>query len=214
MTRRRARNQEAREARKREIVISTLSMLSQSTYHSLTMNEIAEHAQVSKGTLYRYFSTKEALFLHIISELHERWLVELDNQLDDLDAPSDAHTVAALLTATLIDHDPLAALLTLLHQTIEHHIDAAEAMHFRRRLRDDMLPTAETLEQYLPSLQPGDGFRFLLWTQALICGLYPMANPGPVMQTTFRALDLSMFRMDFAGELHRSIVHLLQGWTP
>ncbi|MBR3650726.1 MAG: TetR/AcrR family transcriptional regulator, partial [Victivallales bacterium] len=40
-------------------------------YDEITMDEIAQLAQVGKGTLYRYFSSKEALLYAILQTGHE-----------------------------------------------------------------------------------------------------------------------------------------------
>jgi TetR/AcrR family fatty acid metabolism transcriptional regulator len=42
------------------------SLFAQRRYHEVRMEDIAQHARVGKGTLYRYFADKEDLFLAII----------------------------------------------------------------------------------------------------------------------------------------------------
>ena len=189
-----------------------VAALGQRPYQDISVVYLAEQLELSKSTLYLYFTTKEALYTEIVIEHHQRWSLSFEDALLDQEAPTSPRVVAALMTATLLEHDPLAQLLTLLHQDIEHALSVEQAMHLRRRLRDDLLPLSEHLERLLPSLSMGDGFRFLICAHALICGLWPLAHPAPNVTRTLDALDLSMFRMDFAGELHRAMVHMLQGW--
>jgi len=51
---------------KERILDAALEIFSQKGFHSATTDEIAERAGVGKGTLYRYFATKEKLFEELV----------------------------------------------------------------------------------------------------------------------------------------------------
>lgn len=212
LSRRTLKNQDSREAKRREIMEMALQLLDEQPYAQITLGELAQRGELARNTLYTYFATKEALYLEILSELMVKWLSALDEHLDDLRQELDADALAALTVATLDEARALPMLLALLHQSVEHNIELPEATAFRRRLRDAMLPTAELLEEVFIGFEPGDGFRYLLWCQALIAGLYPMTHPSPTVSRALGAMDLAMFRMDFGGELHRSLQMMLRGW--
>lgn len=53
-------------SKKNNIIKSATRLFSDKSFHDVTMDEIAERAKVSKGTLYRYFSSKENLYLEIL----------------------------------------------------------------------------------------------------------------------------------------------------
>jgi AcrR family transcriptional regulator len=61
--------EQARAARREQIIAAGLACFARSGYHAATMADVAAQAGVSKGTPYLYFATKEALFL----VLHEQW---------------------------------------------------------------------------------------------------------------------------------------------
>ncbi|MGH3194241.1 MAG: TetR/AcrR family transcriptional regulator, partial [Streptosporangiaceae bacterium] len=61
--------EEARAARRDQIVAAAAECFARSGYHVTTMADIAEAAGVSKGTPYLYFPSKEALFI----ALYEEW---------------------------------------------------------------------------------------------------------------------------------------------
>jgi AcrR family transcriptional regulator len=61
--------EQARAARREQILAAGLACFARSGYHAATMADVAAEAGVSKGTPYLYFTTKEALFL----ALHEQW---------------------------------------------------------------------------------------------------------------------------------------------
>ncbi len=61
--------EEARAARRDQIIAAAAECFATSGYHVTTMADIAEAARVSKGTPYLYFPGKEALFI----ALYEEW---------------------------------------------------------------------------------------------------------------------------------------------
>src|SRR5215468_355484 len=61
--------EQARAARRDQIVVAALACFARTGYHATTMADVAAQAGVSKGTPYLYFESKEALFI----ALHEEW---------------------------------------------------------------------------------------------------------------------------------------------
>jgi AcrR family transcriptional regulator len=61
--------EEARAARRDQIIAAAAESFARAGYHATTMADIAEAAGVSKGTPYLYFPGKEALFI----ALYEEW---------------------------------------------------------------------------------------------------------------------------------------------
>ena len=69
---------EARAARRDQIIAAAAECFARSGYHLTTMADIAEAAGVSKGTPYLYFPGKEALFI----ALYEEWDCGLTARVD------------------------------------------------------------------------------------------------------------------------------------
>ena len=57
-----------KEARPQELVAAALSLFVEKGFAATRLDEVAARAGVSKGTLYLYFDSKEALFLAVIRE--------------------------------------------------------------------------------------------------------------------------------------------------
>ena len=97
--------EQARAARREQIIAAGLACFARSGYHAATMAHVAAQAGVSKGTPYLYFDTKEALFL----ALHEEWDCGAGQRVDaviaalpDADRGSPRrvlHAVAAAIAA-------------------------------------------------------------------------------------------------------------------
>jgi AcrR family transcriptional regulator len=89
--------EEARAARRDQIIAAAAECFARSGYHVTTMADIAEAAGVSKGTPYLYFPGKEALFI----ALYEEWDCGLAARVDAAVGalPGPARSPRAVLAA-------------------------------------------------------------------------------------------------------------------
>lgn len=71
------------EERTQQILDAAMVVFANSGFHQARMDDIAEEAGVSKGTLYWYFDSKDDIILRILDRL-------FDVELDDLEALVDA----------------------------------------------------------------------------------------------------------------------------
>jgi AcrR family transcriptional regulator len=69
-------------AKREEILAAAVAEFAHRDFHEVLMDDVAARAGVGKGTLYRYFPTKEVLFvaavLRELSESHTEHLSTLD----------------------------------------------------------------------------------------------------------------------------------------
>lgn len=72
---------------KERILAAALKIFGEKGYHPATMAEIAEEANVGKGTLYWYFSSKEELFSGIIEQMIQTINLELRSVLEANEQP-------------------------------------------------------------------------------------------------------------------------------
>lgn len=94
--------EQARAARREQIIAAGLACFARSGYHAATMADVAAEAGVSKGTPYLYFDSKEALFL----ALHKEWDCGAGQRVDaaiaalpDLERQSPQRVLRAVATA-------------------------------------------------------------------------------------------------------------------
>jgi AcrR family transcriptional regulator len=75
----------ARPSARERILDAALDVFSDKGFHMATVDEIAERAEVGKGTLYRYFSNKEGLFTELVRLRLEDLEIQAGKVLDGHD---------------------------------------------------------------------------------------------------------------------------------
>jgi AcrR family transcriptional regulator len=97
-----------RRARKRGQILETASRIfATRVYHLVTMEEIAHAARVGKGTLYRYFPSKEDLYLAIVDDAFGLLITRLEAERASGVPPETAlQRMIEAIVATFAEHLP------------------------------------------------------------------------------------------------------------
>ena len=176
------------------------------------MAEVAERAGLVKAATYRYFETKETLFLEVLRAELDEWFDEL---VEKLSRPhkKPAEATARVLAETFCARPRLRALLPFLHGVLERNVGEADLRRFKHDLVELMARPAAALESKLGDLKRGDGMRLLVHTQALIVGLTQMAAHPPVLEAIFASdPTLLAYRVDLERELSAAVAALIRGY--
>jgi AcrR family transcriptional regulator len=97
-----------RRAAKREHIVGAASRVFASRpYHLVSMDDVAGAARVGKGTLYRYFPSKEELYLGVVAEAFDLLIRRLDRvEAEALPAPTALARMIEAIVETFAAHLP------------------------------------------------------------------------------------------------------------
>jgi AcrR family transcriptional regulator len=106
-------SQTVRQLAKREQIVGAASrVFAARPYHVVCMDDVAEAARVGKGTLYRYFSSKEDLYLGVVAEAFDLLIRRLERVEAEELPVADAFTrMIAAIVDTFARHLPFFRLL-------------------------------------------------------------------------------------------------------
>ena len=79
-----------KDARPAELLAAALQLFIEKGYAGTRLDDVAQRAGVSKGTLYLYFENKEDLFKAVVRESVVARISETADQIERFDGPSDA----------------------------------------------------------------------------------------------------------------------------
>ncbi len=182
-----------------------------SSHLETTVAEVAQRAGVAKGTVFLYFSTREALELAVLREQLTDFFADVDAALDETGRWTNAR-VTNTITRAVSERPLLVRLLCRLETTLEHHVSDALREEFRQFLLDHLVQTGLRLERRIPSLERnGGGIRLIVHVRALMTGLWMMAEAGPVIAKALEKPGMSALRVDFDREFEYCVTTLLAG---
>jgi len=208
----RARGDEDKAERVGAILAAGRELWSRSSWNDFTVGAVAERAGIVKGTVYLYFPSKERLLLAVFECLLEEYFDDVDRALEKQRGRWSATHVAEVLAKPIRHRDPFLRLLPIAGTLLEHNVDFAAALAFKRLMLRRLSATAGLIEARMRSLAHGDGLVFMLRANALLTGLASMAFPAPVIDRIFHDQpELRVLRVHLDREFSASITALLHG---
>lgn len=210
----RARQPEQKEERRRAIVQGALALWCETTFEEITMAQLASRLGLAKGTLYLYFETKEEVFLAVLDELLESWLVELAASFRQQRKLASARTVAQVVLRSLQTRRELVRLLPLVETLLDRGASDEAVVAFERRSLARITAAGLALETCFPAMTPNSGVRLLLLLRALIMGMYLRANkPARIRNMISGNEELRVFDVRFDREFLFAAEALIDGFV-
>jgi AcrR family transcriptional regulator len=106
-------NHEIRFRRQEEILDAAAKFFAAKGYSEANIQELADLLQVGKGTIYRYFPTKQELFLAAVDRLMKRLSEAIDRCIQAVDDPVDQIAEAVKTYLTFVAEQPEVAELLI-----------------------------------------------------------------------------------------------------
>lgn len=206
----RARSGPAKAARRADILAQTLHLWEGARYEDVTLQDVAGRVGLTKAALYGYFPTKESLFLSLYETLLAAFLGNLHKHLR-LGGVHSPGSLAALLGSLLLDHRALLRLIPHHAGLLERNISQERAARHKLWMLGELAPVAEQLETSLPGLPGGGGVALLIYTQALVAGLYPMSDPAPPVKAAMQDPQLTPLCVSLDAALPAALSALYRG---
>ena len=207
----RARTDEDKDERRRELLDAALALFVESSFPQVKMADVAKRARLSKGTVFVYFPTKESLFLALTDRELGAWADALHAELSEAGVSGSAQ-VATLVAQSLSSRKSLVRLMPLMTNILEHNVADAQIVELKLALLERILRVGAAFEARLPGLAAGGGARLVVRIYALVVGLQVVSELGPAAERALNARpELALLRLDFAAELESALADLLRG---
>jgi AcrR family transcriptional regulator len=211
MPKKRAISEEQKQQRRRDIIQSAWHLFACNPYEKVTMINVAANINVTKGTLYLYFPTKEALFLAIFSEEIDAVFNDINRGLEISKQNPTIKQFVELLRGILQNHPTFIRLTSILHIVLENNVDYQLIYDFKTLIRDQTLKAGSRLEESLSFLEPLEGAQVFLRIHEMIIGCQHVSDPGPVVAKVLDQPGFEVFQIDFATELLENVTNMLYG---
>ena len=219
MTFQRARSAEQRAERRRAILSTAATMLTELPVADLSLNELSRRVGLAKSNVLNYFDSREAVLLELSSSELADWVSDLDAAVGDprpdVPAGERAELLISAIVGTLARRPVLCDLISSQAAVLERNITTETALSFKRAAAVSYQRMIAVVVKTLPELGT-DGAGHFIATASLLAGaIWSHSHPVPAILAAYEAdPSLEAIRMAFEPALTDSLTTLLYGVLP
>jgi len=210
----RARKPEHKEQRRRAILEAAAELFREQGLDATSLNAIAARAGISKANVYRYFESREEIFLHLLLGDYEEWVSALEETLAPLAGSGAPEAVARALTESYLARPRLPSLVAALSSVLERNVTLEVVVAFKTRFMALAVRLTNALHAALPSLDMDRTRRFLMYSHFIVAGMWPSAHPPEAVRQALERPELQALRVEIERDLRGAIETLLRGLLP
>ncbi len=207
----RARTDERKNERKEAIYTAAFSLLKEHGYNDISFNGIATKAGFTKSNMYRYFSSKEDIFLSVFMELFEVWFGDCQARLQKLSKNSPLSKFANLWLDVYLAHPEFLDLIPLLFTSLEKNSSFEQLVKFKKRSKELLYLLAMEIGRIYPNVQGEKAFRFLSLSFAATSSYWAGSTENEALARVYALDELKEIRPDFKHDLSASIEVIIRG---
>ena len=207
----RARKPEQKAFRREEILNAAKALFAELDYEEISLNGIAREAGFSKPNVYRYFATREEIFLAIYEEEQGKFVQSFISRLKRIRAKEPVDAIARAWVDVALDHRAWLELLPQAAMSMERNSSVAQIVEFKKVGYQRYGMLIDALESTHPGLSKEQWATVAQCAYAMMAGLWPIANPGDNVLEALRHPDVAQTPWDFKASLERGISALIRG---
>ena len=207
----RARSDEQIEQRISEIVDATARLYEENRFEDITFAMIAKEADFTRSNLYRYFQTKEEIFLELMKHDIADWCKDVLENFTGKYA--SLHDTAEVWVDLALKRERMVKLFTILFTLLEENSSLEVLTEFKRKLTEEINTVAQFLSTALPFPSIEAAAEFVFTQSSLIIGSYPMLDLTSKQIKAMQTIGMTTNPEYYRQRLVHAIELLLQGLT-
>ncbi|SON52586.1 TetR/AcrR family transcriptional regulator [Vibrio tapetis] len=209
----RARTDETKHQRREAITQAAFTLFKQNGYDGVSFNNIAAEAGFTKSNMYRYFSSKDEIFLSIFAELFNDWFTDCMTSLKTLTTNAEPETFASHWVNTLVAHPRFLDLTPLMFTSLEKNSAYDQLLEFKRLSMALLFQLAEEITRIYPKIAGEKAFKFLTLSYADTANSWAAGSHNEALLKIYQLEEFQALRPDFKRDLTSSIEVIIKGLT-
>lgn len=207
----RARTDDKKNERKDAIYQAAYSLFKEKGYDGVSFNGIAAQAGFTKSNMYRYFGSKEEIFLNVFGDLFENWFDDCFAQLQSFEQEVAIEHFAKCWVSTLLKHPEFLDLTPLMFISLEANSSFEQLIEFKRRSKGLLYQLALEIGRIYPALQGENAFQFLTLSYAASTNYWAGSKQNDALTKVYVLEEFKDLKPDFEKNLFNSIVIIING---
>ena len=205
----RARQPKQIEQRREAILHAALVLFQKKGLENVTLADIANRVGTVKSNLYRYFDSREHIYLRVLQRQGAEWEKRVMPGLDALKGKGTVAKVAEVITEAFILSEEYSTLITVINPVLEKALAPNHVIDFRSAFFERRKRFAQALALALPGAAFQTIFPLTLHIFTHVAGLWPLCHASPGSEKLLREPGLAHLNLDFETEMRRFLTHFL-----
>lgn len=207
----RARTNEKKNERKAAIYQAAFTLFKKNGYDKVSFNGIALEAGFTKSNMYRYFTSKEEIFLNVFAELFEAWFDDCIKQLQRLEQGEQVKQFANTYVQSLISHPQFLDLTPILFTSLEKNSSFEQLLEFKRLAMNLLYRITIEISRIYPEIQGEQAFQFLTLSYAAMANFWAANSQSDALKQIYQLEEFATLTPNFEHDLTTSIEIIIHG---
>lgn len=162
------------EARKKEIIDACSELYRRKSFKEIKLQDIADATTLTRTALYKYYQTKEEIFLGLLQREYEQWNMSLQSIINCYEE-LQAEELAEKISRTLEDRVQLLRLMSMNNFELEEQSRYERVVEYKRALGRSMQIMRNILDKFCSYMNAEKKEKFIYIFFPFTFGLYPYA---------------------------------------
>ena len=207
----RARSNEQKQERFEEVKAVTARLFNEHAYHEITMSTIGENLGWTRANVYKYFSSKEEVFLSLAEDARDCYVQDLlkaFSKKKDLTRPEIAKKWGSICDKNR-DWATYGAILVSI---VEENVSLERLKVFKQGYYEELELLVQTVAENIgiPQQNFADFFTAIHYHA---CGLSGVCATNPLVQQAIKELGIKHPSVNFKKDMQRFIAICLEGYS-
>ena len=187
--------------KKEQVIISgAKNLFRRRTFHSFRIEDLAQSLNMSKGIIFKYFKTKEILFLKMLESEYEISFNKLDEAVKEHPEMTKEEFFEFLVEhfEETLDHDSLfLKLMSIKSSILERNLNYDFALKYKQQLHDLTFEFSQNVLLKVSGFSLNTLVDILAIQRVLIQGYLSNDQRESVIKNVVEDANLDMFQLDY-----------------
>jgi AcrR family transcriptional regulator len=197
----RARQPDQIEQRREAILGAALALFQRRGLDSVSLNDIAREVDLAKSNIYRYFESREHIYLIVLQRLAAQFERQIYSNLHKLKRRGSVRNVAEALVAAYLASPEYGELITVVNSVLEKRLTPDLVVNFRTVFLERRKRLAAALADALPSSSAEQMLPITLHIFLHVPGLWTFCFPSGSSAEMLDSPENEHLRVDFRREM-------------
>ncbi len=207
----RARTDEKKNERKEAIYKAAFTLFKKNGYDNVSFNGIASEAGFTKSNMYRYFSSKDEIFLNVFAELFENWVEDCCKRLQKLKQDEEIKHFSKTYVNSLMSHQQFLDLTPILFLSLEKNSSFEQLLEFKKLAKNLLYKITIEISRIYPDIRGEKAFKFLSLGHAATSSYWAAATQNETLKKIYQQDEFKELKPSFEKDLTTSIEIFIHG---